>query len=193
MKDDNHPFTGVYRGRVVSPTERQRVHGGGLVMSGWGGMRVDTETHNDFWIRSPECGDLFFKMGVHEPPPMLLDHVVTVVMAGERVCAVANHSTGFQRLYRPRGVYRINKGGWQFLLLALILLGVLEAKGYGALVVSLQIPVILAWTVWVGISGIAISRYNAELDKKLTELIHGGQPTERFANAREVSSPPRLP
>jgi hypothetical protein len=130
---DNHPFTGVYRGRVISIAERQRVHGGGLILGGWGGMHVDTVTHNDFWIRNPEFGDLCFKMGVHEPPPMLLDHAVTVVMAGELACAVANHSTGFQRLYRPKGVYKVNKGGWRFLVFTLLALGILGATGHDAL------------------------------------------------------------
>jgi len=51
MRTDNHPFTGVYRGRVVAIADRQHVHGGGAVLGGWGGMRVDTETRYEFWIR----------------------------------------------------------------------------------------------------------------------------------------------
>jgi hypothetical protein len=188
---DNHPFTGVYRGRVISITERQRVHGGGLILDGWGGMRVDTVTHNDFWIRSRDFGDLCFKMGVQEPPPMLLEHAVTVVTAGELVCAVANHSTGFQRLYHPKGVYKVNKGGWRFLVLTLLALGILETAGHGALVESLQIPAMLAWIGWVGISGHEIWRYNVWLDRTLVWLIKG-QETERFANAKEVKPLRRL-
>ena len=87
MKRD--PFTSVYRGRVISVTDRQHVQGGGIVMAGWGGMRVNTVTVNEFWLKSPEFGDLCFKMGASEPPPMLKDHAVTVVTAGEKVCAMA--------------------------------------------------------------------------------------------------------
>jgi len=107
---DNHPFTSVYRGRVISVSDRQHVQGGGVVLGGWGGMRVNTVTFNEFWLNSPEFGDLCFKMGTSEPPPMLKDHAVTVVMAGEKVCAVTNHSTGVERFYRPKGVYRVNMG-----------------------------------------------------------------------------------
>jgi len=193
MRTDNHPFTGVYRGRVVTIADRQHVHGGGVVLGGCGGMRVDTETRYDFWIRSPEFGDLFFQMGAQEPPPMLLDHAVTVVMAGELVCAVANHSTGFQRLYRPKSVYRVNHGGLPVLFLVLIILGALEVGGYDAIANSLQIPLILAWVLWVGVAGLSVSRYNGRLDNILTELIYGGGPIERFANAKEVNRSPRLP
>ena len=184
---NREPFTSVYRGRVISVTDRQHVQGGGIVMAGWGGMRVNTVTVNEFWLKSPEFGDLCFKMGASEPPPMLKDHAVTVVMAGEKVCAVANHSTGIQRFYRPKGVYRVNRGGPAFLFLALAILLILEISGHGTLVRSLQGTVIVAWIAFVGVSQIRVLSYNAKLDKRLQQLIDLDR-RESFANAREVNS-----
>jgi hypothetical protein len=185
---DNYPFTSVYRGRVISVTDRQRVQGGGVVLGGWGGMRVDTVTFNEFWLKSPDFGDLCFKMGSAEIPPMLRDHAVTVVVAGTEVCAVANHSTGVQRFYRPKGIYRVNKGGALFLLPALIILAVLEFSGYRALVQAAQGTVIVAWLVLVGVINLKVLRYNARLDKRLQALIDVAR-TEQTANAREVNAP----
>jgi hypothetical protein len=182
------PFTSVYRGRVISVTDRQHVQGGGVVMAGWGGMRVNTVTLNEFWLKSPESGDLCFKMESSEPPPMLKDHAVTVVTAGEKVCAVTNHSTGVQRFYRPKGVYRVNRGSPVFLFLALAILLILEISGYGTLVRPLQIAVIIAWIALVAISQIRVLSYNTKLDERLQQLIDLDR-TEFFANAREIKSP----
>jgi hypothetical protein len=186
---DSSPFTSVYRGRVISVTDRQHVQGGGIVLGGWGGMRVDTVTFNEFWFKSPDFGDLCFKMGRAEIPPMLPDHAVTVVVAGTEVCAIANHSTGVQRFYRPKGIYRVNKGGVLFLLPALIILTVLEISGYGALVRAAQGTVIVAWIVLVGVINLKVLDYNARLDKRLQALIDVAQ-TEQTANAREVNPHP---
>jgi len=186
---DNYPFSSVCRGRVISVTDRQHVKGGGVVLGGWGGMRVDTVTFNEFWLKSPDFGDLCFKMGSAEIPPMLPGHAVTVVAAGAEVCAIANHSTGVQRFYRPKGIYRVNKGGVLFLLPALIILAVLEIAGYGALVQAAQGVVIVAWVVLVGVLHLKVLGYNARLDKKLQALIDVDR-TEYRANAREVNSTP---
>src|SRR6516165_8552221 len=100
---NREPFTSVYRGRVISVTDRQHVQGGGVVMAGWGGMRVNTVTFNEFWLKSPEFGALSFTMGASGTHSWLQDYRPTLPMAGEKVCAVANHSTGIQRSYRPKG------------------------------------------------------------------------------------------
>jgi hypothetical protein len=168
---DHYPFTSVYRGRVISVTDRQHVQGGGVILGGWGGMRVNAVSFHEFWLKSPHFGDLCFKMGSAEIPPMLPDHAVTVVLAGTEVCAVANHSTGVQRLYRPKGVYRVNKGGALFLLPALIILAVLEFSGYSVLVQASQGIMIGAWLVLVGFINFKVLDYNARLDKKLQALI----------------------
>jgi len=189
---EKHPFTTVCRGRVVSITERPHVRGGGMVLGGWGGTRIETVMFTEFWVRSPEFGDCCFKMGTDELPPMLLDHAVTVVLAKSVVCAVVNHSTGVQRCYRPISVYKRNNGGWLFLLLALGILAVLELQGYRAALAGLRGIILVVWIALVGLEQLRVLGYNARLDRSLQTLIALDLPLRGRANVREMD-PPRLP
>jgi hypothetical protein len=133
-----------------------------------------------------------FKMGTDELPPMLLDHAVTVVLAKSVVCAIVNHSTGVQRCYRPRGVYKRNNGGWLFLVLALGILAAMESQGHRAAVAGLRGIMLVVWIGFVGLEQLRVLGYNARLDRSLQTLIALDSPLRGRANVREVD-PPRLP
>ena len=133
-----------------------------------------------------------FKMGTDELPPMLLDHAVTVVLAKSVVCAVVNHSTGVQRCYRPRSVYKRNNGGWLFLVLVLGILAALESQGYRAAVAGLRGIMLVVWIGLVGLEQLRVLGYNARLDRSLQTLIALDSPLRGRANVREMD-PPRLP
>jgi hypothetical protein len=114
------------------------------------------------------------------------------VLAKSVVCAVVNHSTGVQRCYRPRSVYKRNNGVWLFLLLALGILATLESQGYRAAVAGLRGIMLVVWIGLVGLEQLRVLDYNTQLDRSLQTLIALHSSLGGRANVREMD-PPRLP
>jgi hypothetical protein len=98
------PFT-VLRGRCVQVETESlpNVSGGGFSAAGWGYSRVQTTAvrNSAFWLRTSEGRDCHVSVGTNPLPAMLPNHLVSVVLCGQAVCAVCNHVTNHKELYRP--------------------------------------------------------------------------------------------
>ena len=84
-------------------------------------------------------------------PPMREGDMITVVVAGNAICAITDLTTGAEFRYQPIPPYQSEKISWRSLLLLnaaiglLPIIGYLMAKGFIDPIASIIVPWALAW------------------------------------------------
>lgn len=172
-------FTAVIRGRVLAAQERKYpiTTGGGVVLGGWGGASVQThlQADNHFWLRCAVTGlDQRFELNRCQMPPMLQGHAVTIILEGETICSITNHSTGTQCFYRPtrpNGPYLKMTPGSNllgfFLLCAWSIIALLFQSQSASVVVGLSLAVAGVILGMCSVAWLDIHVHNAKVDEEL--------------------------